>query len=379
MYQTFKNLFQDSKLISITLANKRKKSTPISKIIVRPVNIKNTIKYQWEFHENNMVTHKNYDENESLEILMKEMEFTFKQCNIFTTDSDIQILAAKFDKPKIIVKSASKCQASTSHNKEKNYIIPDNVPCAFLIRLGVMSEDGKVHQKHYSKFRQINRFLEILSDVYPSLPKGTIKIIDFGCGKAYLTFAIYYYLKILQNRDVKIIGLDLKEDVINFCNKVANDLNYNELEFEIGDIAKYEDTTCNMVVTLHACDTATDYALINSVKWNTNVILSVPCCQHELFKQIENKTNDPILKYGINKDKFTEILTNGLRALKLEEAGYNVSMIEFTSLEHTAKNVMIKAIKSNKNVEEQRAKAKAEFQALIKEYNVNPTISNLIY
>jgi SAM-dependent methyltransferase len=239
-----------------------------------------------------------------------------------------------------------------------------------------MDKNGKVFQKHYSKFRQINRYLEILDDVYEDIPKHPdrpLRIIDFGCGKAYLTFAVYYYLKVLHNRDVEIIGLDLKEDVIEFCNKVAQDLHYDELKFLMGDIADYTNDHADMVVTLHACDTATDYALINAVKWNTKVILSVPCCQHELFSQIDNDIHQPMYKHGILKDRFTELLTDGLRGLKLEARGYDVAMIEFTSLEHTSKNIMIKAVKNGKGSK----KAEAEYQQLKEFYKVDPTIDVL--
>lgn len=267
-------------------------------------------------------------------------------------------------------------QENLEHNQAKNYIIPDEQPCDFLIRLGVMDKNGKVFQKHYSKFRQINRYLEILEDVYEDLPKHPgrpLRIIDFGCGKAYLTFAVYYYLKVLHNHDVEIIGLDLKEDVIEFCNKVASDLGYDELKFLMGDIADYTNDHADMVVTLHACDTATDYALINAVKWNTKVILSVPCCQHEMFSQIDNDLHLPMYKHGILKDRFTELLTDGLRGLKLEARGYDVAMIEFTSLEHTSKNIMIKAVKTHKGSE----KAQREYEQLRDFYNVDPTIDVL--
>ena len=250
-----------------------------------------------------------------------------------------------------------------------------------------MSPEGKVFQKHYSKFRQINRFLEIADDSFRDLPsQGTLRIIDFGCGKSYLTFALYYYLRVLKNRDVAIVGLDLKKDVIEFCNKTAPELGYDELTFLTGDIADYESTEADMVVTLHACDTATDYALINAVKWHSRVILSVPCCQHELFSQIKEPVNDSYLKYGILKDKFTEILTDGLRGLKLESAGYQVNMIEFTSLEHTARNVMIKAVLpdpatlTEKQLQKQKAvkeKASQEYEALKNMYHVHPTIDQL--
>ena len=233
-------------------------------------------------------------------------------------------------------------------------------------------------QKHYSKFRQINRYLEIVEDVFPYLPTGRVlKIIDFGCGKAYLTFALYYYLRIRKNRDVQIIGLDLKKDVIRFCRKIAEDLHYDGLEFLMGDIADYRSDQADMVVTLHACDTATDYALINAVSWTTKVIHSVPCCQHELFSQIENDLHQPMLKYGILKDRLTEYLTDGLRGLKLEAAGYEVAMIEFTSLEHTARNIMIKAIKTGSPGSARAAKAQAEYEALRDFYQVEPTIERL--
>ena len=260
-------------------------------------------------------------------------------------------------------------------------MLPAGVPCDFLIRLGIMGEDGTVFPRSYNKFRQINRYLEIVEDVFPYLPKDkTLKIIDFGCGKAYLTFALYHYLKVMKQRNVEIIGLDLKEDVIDFCSGVASDLGYDELKFLKGDIADYTDDHADMVVTLHACDTATDYALINAVAWNTKVILSVPCCQHELFKQIKNDLHKPILKHGILKDRFTEYLTDGLRGLKLEACGYDVAMIEFTSLEHTARNIMIKAVKTNAAGAYAKKKCEAaeqQYQALCDFYQVTPTIGKL--
>lgn len=243
-----------------------------------------------------------------------------------------------------------------------------------------MDKSGKVIQKHYSKFRQINRYLEIVEDVFPHLPTDKnkpLKIVDFGCGKAYLTFAIYYYLKIKKNRNVEIIGLDLKKDVIDFCNKVASELGYHQLKFLMGDIADYTNDHADMVVTLHACDTATDYALMNAVSWNTKVILSVPCCQHELFSQIKNDVHQPMLKHGILKDRLTEYLTDGLRGLKLESKGYDVAMIEFTSLEHTARNIMIKAVKTGSETSAKALNAQKQYEALRDFYRVKPTIDKM--
>ncbi|NLD19845.1 MAG: SAM-dependent methyltransferase [Clostridiales bacterium] len=366
------------KLVKIVFAGKKKKSLEYKKVILRPVTIKGEYMCQAEFHYDKKVIHKNIPYYEAVDFAGDLIRNDFKQINILTEDEDIQILASKPDNPKITYQETSRNIGSIQHDRKKQYIIPDGEPCDFLIKLGVMSEDGKVVQKHYSKFRQINRFLEITDDSFESLPtQGTIRIIDFGCGKSYLTFALYYYLKLMKKRDVEIVGLDLKEDVIRFCNDIAVDLGYDDLKFITGDIADYESDGADMVVTLHACDTATDFALINAVKWHSKVILSVPCCQHELFPQIKNPVNQPILKHGIIKDKFTELLTDGLRGLKLEEAGYHVSMIEFTSLEHTSKNIMIKAVLPKSKDMTSIKKASEEYRALRDFYNVKPSCEKI--
>lgn len=387
--QTILQAADSGSLTKIIFAGKRKKSLEYSKITLRPVTIRGEYMYQAEFHFEKKVTHQNIPYHEMVDYASQWICEDFKQINILTEAEDIQILAADPENPRITRRAYKKLRkaAVLDHNRKKHYIIEDGKPCDFLIKLGVMSPEGKVFQKHYSKFRQINRFLEIADDSFRDLPsQGTLRIIDFGCGKSYLTFALYYYLRVLKNRDVAIVGLDLKQDVIEFCNKTAQELGYEDLTFLTGDIADYESTGADMVVTLHACDTATDYALINAVKWHSRVILSVPCCQHELFSQIKEPVNDSYLKYGILKDKFTEILTDGLRGLKLESAGYQVNMIEFTSLEHTARNVMIKAVlpdpadltqKQRQKQESAKEKASQEYEALKNMYHVHPTIDQL--
>lgn len=362
--------------VKAVFSSTRKKSLPYRKVTLRPVLLQNKPAFQAEYQYEKKAIHENISPERVLDTCMDLILRDFKQINLFTEEEDIQILAGKPDSPRITRKPGTLRQETLAHNHSKNYIIPDNNPCDFLIRLGVMDENGCVHQKHYSKFRQINRFLEILQDVFPRLPQKKerpLRIIDFGCGKAYLTFAIYHYLKVLQNLDVEIIGLDLKKDVISFCNQVAADLHYDGLSFLMGDIADYTNDCADMVVTLHACDTATDFALINAVNWNTEVILSVPCCQHELFGQIQNDLHQPMLKHGIIRDRFTELLTDSLRGLKLEACGYDVSMIEFTSLEHTSKNILIKAVKTRR----ENRKAAGEYDALKRFYNVSPAIDNL--
>lgn len=369
-------------LIKVIFGNVRKKSNSCQKVTIRPIILQCKLMFQVEYHFEKKVTHENLSRKEVILLCEKLICEEFKQINIQTTTEDIQVLAAKTEKPRIIRKQVPEREAlNLDHNKAKQYIIPDKEPCEFLIKLGVMAKDGKVFQKHYAKFRQINRYLEIVEDVMDYLPNREdkpLKIIDFGCGKSYLTFALYHYLKILKKRNVEIIGLDLKEDVIAFCNKTAKELNYPELKFLMGDIADYTSDHADMVVTLHACDTATDYALINAVNWNSKVILSVPCCQHELFAQIKNDLHMPMYKHGILKDRFTELLTDGLRGLKLEACGYDVTMIEFTSLEHTSKNIMIRAVKGNttqKTISMKRAQD--EYENLKEYYKVKPTIDCL--
>ncbi len=374
--KTLSEIFENRTLVKMIAGNRRKKSLEYTKVTVKPVVIKNEYQYQAEYSYDKKVTHLNIPADEILSFAASLLD-DFKQFNIFTTSSEVQVLASKTDNPRVTVRKTEARAAELSHNRDKNYLIAEGTPCDFLVKLGVMNRDGTVKPKHYHKFRQINRFLEIVEDVYPALPTDrTIRIIDFGCGKSYLTFALYYYLHIIKERNVSIVGLDLKKDVIDFCSRTADELGYTNLTFLMGDIADYTSDNADMVVTLHACDTATDYALINAVNWNTRVILSVPCCQHELFSQIRNELHQPMLKYGIIKDKFTELLTDALRGLKLEEMGYKVSMIEFTPLEHTSKNIMIKAVKGVPYKKLQQ-KAADEYSRLKEFYNVNPAIDML--
>ncbi|MDF3001347.1 MAG: SAM-dependent methyltransferase [Bacillota bacterium] len=372
----FVETIEHGSLIKIVFSGLRKKTIPYHRVTVRPVLIQAEVFYQVEFQYSSKVTHENLKEEQLIPFCNHLIAGEFKQINLFRTDGDYQILAAKPDKPRILKKAPSKELSSLEHNKKKQYILPDHTPCDFLIRLGVMDQSGNVIQKHYAKFRQINRFLEIVSDALDNLPKKEqpLRIIDFGCGKAYLTFALYYYLKKQLGRKVEIIGLDLKKDVIDFCSRIAQDLNYEGLQFQMGDIADYADEEkADMVVTLHACDTATDYALMKAVGWDASVILSVPCCQHELFDQMSSELHAPMMKHGILKERFCAILTDGLRSLKLEQRGYQVTLIEFTSLEHTSKNIMIRAIKTGKP----RPEAEEEYLRLKQYWSVNPTIDQL--
>jgi len=369
------SLISENSLIRMIFSGRRKKSLAYQKVVLRPFADNGVVCYQIEYHYEKKVLHKNIAKEGCYDAIFVLLTDDFKQANVFSTEADYQILASKIDQPKMIKKPPSKKQEDLSHNQIKQYLIPDGTPCDFLMRLGVMSKEGQVLKKYYAKFRQINKFLEIVEDSLKHFPSDkNLRIIDFGCGKAYLTFALYYYLKLSKMRQVEIVGLDLKEDVIAFCNTVARDLEYDGLCFKVGDIADYATSgKADMVVTLHACDIATDYALIKAVSWGAAIILSVPCCQHELFDQLKNDINDPMLKHGLLKDRFTAILTDTLRGLKLEEKGYEVSMVEFTSLEHTAKNIMIKALK----IRQPNDSAREAYESLVDFWHVVPTIGQM--
>lgn len=238
-------------------------------------------------------------------------------------------------------------EVDLSHNRKKKYILDPGEKVGFLIDLGVQSQEGKIIHAKYDKFRQINRFLEFIEDVLPQLPKDReVTIVDFGCGKSYLSFAMYHYLKKLKGYQVHIIGLDLKEDVIAECSRLAGKYGYQGLDFYVGDIAHFQEVErVDMVVTLHACDTATDYALDKAIRWGAKVILSVPCCQHELNGQMENALLEPLFRYGLIKERMAALVTDALRGQILESRGYQVQLLEFIDMEHTPKNILIRAVK----------------------------------
>ncbi|QEK11005.1 SAM-dependent methyltransferase [Crassaminicella thermophila] len=344
------SITNEQSLIYFVLSNIRKKDKDsFHKVTIRPILLKGELVYQFTYTYEKKVTHENLNTNDMIKKVMILFE-KFKQGQAYTSEADYQILISKKFKVKILKKQPTKKKENLAHNRKKNYIIPENEPNPFLIKLGVMNEKGKVLATKFDKFRQINRFLEMVADVVPNLKKkGIINIIDFGCGKSYLTFALYHYLVNILKLKVKIIGLDLKKDVINHCNKVAKDLGYDDLTFMLGDIEHFKGVDkVDMVVTLHACDTATDAALIKAIEWNSDVILSVPCCQHELLKQIHNEIMIPLEKHGIIKERMSALITDSIRANILEIMGYSTQILEFIDLEHTPKNLLIRAIRTNK-------------------------------
>ena len=362
--------------ISATLSNPRNKDA-IQKVKVRPILKKDTLLFQLESFQNNQAFHENMEVEKACEKLLEHME-NMKQMQLDTQGCSYSVLISK--KGKVTIKSKLKKgdrkKINMSHDRKKKYVLEEGIPVPFLQDLGVMTQEGKIVHVKFDKFRQINRFLEFIEDILPELDKDReLTILDFGCGKSYLTFAMYYYLHELKSYDIRIIGLDLKKDVIRHCNELSEKYGYEKLKFLEGDIADYTGVNkVDMVVTLHACDTATDYALAKAIGWDAKVILSVPCCQHELNRQIHNEVLEPILKYGLLKERMAALITDGLRAEYLEREGYTAQILEFIDMEHTPKNILIRAVK-NKKKKGQGDDAIRRCEAALR---VTPTLGRLL-
>ena len=336
---------EESLIYAIFSGVRNKSEKTFNKVSIKKVIIKNEVKHQFEYFYDKNVEHKNLDKEETKAEINKYFQSYFKQALINTVDSDYHILINKKAISKIVKKAASKKDSEVSHNRKKKYILNEGEKTPFLIELGIMTQEGKIVNSKYDKFKQINRYLELVSDCIPYLDKSkTLRIIDFGCGKAYLTFALYDYLVLKMGYNVEIVGLDLKENVIEFCSDLAKKLSFENLRFVQGDIkgfTQFEEV--DMVISLHACNTATDDALSTAVNWGAKVILAVPCCQHELLKKIKNSAMAPMLKFGIIKEKVSSLITDSLRANVLEIMGYRTQVLEFIDMEHTPKNIMIRA------------------------------------
>lgn len=362
------------KLYQVIISNPREKGG-VQKVKIRPVLVKNELCFQETKTIGPQVFHENLSREEALFRIMEHMS-SFKQLEAESTEGKLTALVSKKGKVTMKLSAKGKSNAKSgpdlSHNRAKKYILEEGKPVPFLVELGVQTKEGAIVRSHYDKFRQINRYLEFVEDILPVFEKDEcIHIIDFGCGKSYLTFALYYYLHELKKYQVSITGLDLKKDVIAHCNSLAQKYGYSGLTFLHGDIAKFEGANAvDMVVTLHACDTATDYALKKAVDWGAKVIFSVPCCQHEVNAQIQNADLAPVLKYGLIKERLSALLTDAIRANLLEEAGYETQILEFIDMEHTPKNILIRAVKG-------REKADTGIGGLTRTLGVNTTLQKL--
>ena len=387
LFELIKNI-QEDKLIKIVFSDR--KSGDFNKVIIKPIILKSTKNIQIESFKDNKAFHKNIDLNnlQELEDNLKEYIDNFKQILLQIEGSDISFIRKKenFSRKE---KDSNLIKTSNDHNKKKQYILNEGDKIDFLIELGLMSVEGKILKSSFNKFKQINKYLEFIDDVIEELKAkklitNHINVLDFGCGKSYLTFALYYYLKnYRKDLTFSIVGLDLKKDVIEFCNKLAKKLNYENLEFLNGNIKDYDKSKeVDLVFSLHACNNATDYSLEKALSLDAKAILAVPCCHHEFFEKIQKNKNSEFyntLKImadnGVVLDKFATLATDSFRSLSLELCGYKTKMIEFIDMEHTPKNILIKAIKSkSSNLKEKLV----EYNKLKEFLGIKPLLEDLI-
>lgn len=365
----------NQQLVAATFSQPRMKSNEVKRIKLKPLMLKDAYHIQIEYQHERILKHENVlliEFPEKLEAFFED----YRQVHIDFVEEKVQVQLSK--KNKVLWKSdktAAPKPLNLSHNRKKNYLLDDATPYPFLIRLGVQTEDGKVKKQKYDKFKQINRFIEFIDDALAYLPKDRpVRILDFGSGKSYLTFALYHYLKIEKGLDIRVTGLDLKKEVIEECSRIAQDLGYDQLEFLVGDINDYNDESAvDMVVTLHACDAATDMALARAVKWGARVILSVPCCQHELNRQLNAPSLDIMLQHGLVRERFAALATDSIRAEILSLVGYEAQLLEFIDMENTPKNILIRAYHTGKTPS---AEQRAKYDAFVTLMNAKPFLAN---
>lgn len=376
---------------------------PYEKIKIKIENSSQGTGYFAEMFTKTQVFHQHFSEQELNGFLSKHAGVTFKNCVKRTEAEEITIMANKKGKITELVHPIQQAQGPQAQvgqsslkilpPKKKNYLLQEGIPVPFLVMLGIMTPEGKVVSSKYDKFRQINRFLEFIDDVLPSVTEPVevphsdtkpLHIADFGCGKSYLTFAVHYFLTEIKHIPCEIEGLDLKEDVIKYCNDMAKKLNLKRLIFHTGNIADYSgEKSPDIVITLHACDTATDFALKYAVEKGAKAILSVPCCQHQINQQLQEQKGqvssipeefEPLLKWGIIREKFSSLVTDALRGEWLESQGYKVQMLEFIDMEHTPKNIMIRAVKNKITKQKIQALPPAQEPELCSKLSLSPEI-----
>ena len=378
--------FANEQLQQMIFSNPARKDG-ILKVRIRPVSLRGKLLFQAEELVGTQAFHKNLLPEEVCGYVTGLLSGGLRNGEVISGLGSAVVLVSKKGAVTVKIKRAAcpkqeenredgpAADVVLAHNRKKRYVLEEGKPVEFLVDLGVMTREGKIVRTRYDKFRQINRFLEFIEDILPNLEPGReTTIIDFGCGKSYLTFAMYHYLHCLKGYPVRIIGLDLKKDVITRCNLLAEQYGYEKLRFYHGDIASYEGVDhVDMVVTLHACDTATDYALAKAVRWGARVILSVPCCQHELNRQMKNEQMKPVFQYGLIKERMAALYTDALRAQLLEGQGYRTQILEFIDMEHTPKNILIRAVWDGRKKQNEK-----ELQEIMDFLSVKPTLAALL-
>lgn len=376
--KAIKEIIEDN-VIKLVISNKTNKNFEYNKIVIYLKENNKRTYYQIEKYTDKQVFHENIDTDILEDRIIEYVEPNYKQISAWSNSASFEVKISK--KGKVLLskkKSDNQKTLSKAHNKEKNYILKEGMIIEPLIDLGVFTKEGKVVNSKYDKYKQINRFVEIIDDEIKKNDYKELTVLDFGCGKSYLTFVLYYYLVEIKNIKVKMIGLDLKADVIKKCNDIAQSYNYENLHFELGDINGFKyNNKVDMVITLHACDTATDYALYNAIKWNSKLIFSVPCCQHEFNAQMKTDSLSILTKYGIVQERIAALMTDSVRANLLESIGYKTQLLEFIDIAHSPKNILIRASKSNIS-KDKKEKALLEVENLIGQFNFNPTLYNLL-
>ncbi len=369
----------DADVKKMIISNPTRGTNEFKKLVVE---IKSGAKYQISKYTKTQVFHENLSKKDIASRCYELTEGLFKQINGMSDSEEHIILISK--KGKATYKVKKKADDKVVLNKKalegkKNYILEEGMKIPPLVDMGVFTSDGSVVKSKYDKYKQINRFIEILDDEISQGNITKLNVIDFGCGKSYLTFVVYYYLTKIKNIEVNMIGLDLKESVIKNCNEAAKKYGYDKLHFELGDINGYKTPfDVDMVITLHACDTATDFALYNAVMWNAKMIFSVPCCQHELNKQIKTENLNILSRYGIIKERFCALATDAIRANILECQGYKTQILEFVDFDNTPKNLLIRAVRRPTTPKSKIESAKKEIESMIQEFGFAPTLYNLL-
>ena len=370
--QVIKEILENN-IVKVVLSNS--KESKYKKIVVTKIEHG----YQAEKFTETQAFHENIKDNQLAVYCYTCMDTGFKQLNAWDNEYEYSIKISK--KGKVFAnktKSSVSVKANSTNNRQKSYFLEEGTVIPPLVDMGIFSKNGKVIGSMYDKYRQINKFLQFIDEAIDKAALKKLNIVDFGCGKSYLTFVVYYYLTYVKKIDVTMTGLDLKEDVIKKCQAAAKRYGYDKLSFKVGDVAVYEsDIPVDMVITLHACDTATDYALYHAIRWNTKIIISVPCCQHELNAQIESEDFSIMTRYGLLKERTAAIMTDAIRANLLEYCGYKTQILEFIDFTHTPKNLLIRGVKAN-IAKAHKDKLLHEVNALVKEYHLRPTLYELL-
>ena len=364
--------------VKIVLSNVADKEQRIQKVQIE----KKEKHFQIAQYSDKQVFHKNVDEEELISFCIEELGVNFLQLNAWMLGGEASLKLTKKRKLLFDIKKADNSALADEvreNNRKKNYILEEGRVIEPLIDMGIFTKEGRIVSSMYDKFKQINRFIEIIDDELKKKIITHLNIIDFGCGKSYLTFIVYYYLTEIKKIKVNMIGLDLKEDVIRKCNKAAKKYGYENLSFELGDINGYRAPfKVDMVITLHACDMATDFALYNAVSWGAGYIFSVPCCQHELNAQIKSEKFSLMTRHGIIKERFSALVTDAIRGNLLEYMGYNVNLLEFVDLSHTPKNILIRAVKNPNKAENVKLRAMDEVKRMMEEYGISQALYRMI-